>query len=168
MVVVLMGVCGCGKTAVGERLAAALGAPFFDADGFHPPENVEKMRSGSPLADADRRPWLERLNASMRDWNRGHESGFGAVLACSALRKSYRDQLRKGLDGQVRFVHLHGPRMLLEARMAARTGHYMPAGLLKSQLDTLELPAPEEGVLVVDIAPAPEDLARRIERALRA
>lgn len=168
MVVVLMGVCGCGKTAVGERLAAVLGAPFYDADGFHPPENVEKMRSGTPLTDADRRPWLERLNASMRKWNRGRESGFGAVLACSALRKSYRDRLREGLDGQVRLVHLHGSRELLEARLAARKGHYMPAGLLDSQLEILEWPAPDEGALPVDVSAAPEELARRIERMLRA
>lgn len=168
MIVVLMGVCGCGKTTVGELLATELGVPFQDGDGFHPPENVEKMRSGVPLTDADRRPWLEHLNAEMKAWNRGHENGFGAVLACSALRKSYRDILRNGLEGQAVFVLLHGSKALLEERMKARRGHYMPPGLLESQLATLEPPGPDEAVIEVDIDATPEAMAREIAGALAA
>jgi gluconokinase len=161
MIVVLMGVCGCGKTTVGELLAPMLGAPFFDGDGFHPPANVEKMRSGVPLTDADRRPWLERLNAEMKAWNRGHERGFGAVLACSALKKAYRDTLSKGLDGQAVFVLLHGAKDLLDQRMKGRRGHYMPPGLLESQLATLEIPGADEDALVVGIDATPVAMARQ-------
>lgn len=168
MIVVLMGVCGCGKTTVGEVLAPMLGAPFFDGDGFHPPANVEKMRSGVPLTDADRRPWLERLNAEMKAWNRGRANGVGAVLACSALRKTYRDVLRKGMEGRALFVLLHGSKPLLEQRMQARRGHYMPPGLLESQLATLEFPGTDEEVLTVDIGATPEALARRIAETLAA
>ncbi|MBI3830177.1 MAG: gluconokinase [Planctomycetes bacterium] len=166
MIVVLMGVCGCGKTTVGELLAPMLGAPFFDGDGFHPPANVEKMRSGVPLTDADRRPWLERLNAEMKGWNRGHAHEIGAVLACSALRKSYREMLGKGLADQAVFVLLHGPKALLEERMQARRGHYMPPGLLESQLATLELPGADEDALTVGIDAPPAALARQIAGVL--
>jgi gluconokinase len=136
MIVVVMGVCGCGKTTVGKALAAALGWRFFDADDFHPPANIEKMAAGIPLTDADRWPWLDRLAAEMGAIER---AGGHAVLACSALRQAYRDRL--AVAGDVRFVHLRGDRATIAARVAARPGHYMPATLVDSQFAALELPA---------------------------
>jgi gluconokinase len=136
MIVVVMGVCGCGKTTVGKALAAALGWRFFDADDFHPPANIEKMAAGIPLTDVDRWPWLDRLAAEMGAIER---AGGHAVLACSALRQAYRDRL--AVAGNVRFVHLRGDRATIAARVAARPGHYMPATLVDSQFAALELPA---------------------------
>lgn len=136
MIVVVMGVCGCGKTTVGKALAAALGWRFFDADDFHPPANIEKMAAGIPLTDVDRWPWLDRLAAEMGAIER---AGGHAVLACSALRQAYRDRL--AVAGDVRFVHLRGDRATIAARVAARPGHYMPATLVDSQFAALELPA---------------------------
>ena len=125
-----MGVAGCGKTTVGERLAAALGWPFAEGDRFHPQANVAKMAAGIPLEDADRWPWLRALADRIA---RAGARGARSVLACSALKRSYRDVLRTGGE-RVRFVHLHGDRAVLAARLAARTGHFFPAGLLDSQL----------------------------------
>jgi gluconokinase len=136
MIVVVMGVCGCGKTTVGKALAAALGWRFFDADDFHPPANIEKMAAGIPLTDTDRWPWLDRLAAELGAIER---AGGHAVLACSALRQAYRDRL--AVAGDVRFVHLRGDRATIAARVAARPGHYMPATLVDSQFAALELPA---------------------------
>jgi gluconokinase len=136
MIVVVMGVCGCGKTTVGKALAAALGWRFFDADDFHPPANIEKMAAGIPLTDTDRWPWLDRLAAEMGAIER---AGGHAVLACSALRQAYRDRLT--VAGDVRFAHLRGDRATIVARVAARPGHYMPATLVDSQFAALELPA---------------------------
>jgi carbohydrate kinase (thermoresistant glucokinase family) len=136
MIVVVMGVCGCGKTSVGEALAGELGWPFFDADDFHPLENVEKMAAGLPLADADRWPWLDRLTEAMAAvlQQRSH-----AVFACSALRQAYRDRLARA--GDVRFVHLQGDRTTIAARIAGRQHRYMPLSLLDSQFADLEAPA---------------------------
>ena len=144
MIVVVMGVCGCGKSTVGAALAAAMGWPFFDADGFHPPANVAKMAAGIPLTDEDRAPWLDRLAAEMGAIER---AGGSAVLACSALKAAYRDRL--AVAGDVRFVHLTGDRATIVARVAARTGHYMPAALVDSQFAALEPPA---GAIDIDIA----------------
>ena len=127
-----MGVSGCGKSTVGQLLAARLGCQFLDADEFHPPENVAKMAAGTPLTDADRQPWLELLNAKLR----GLES---AVLACSALKESYRQILSRGLSG-CRFVHLCGSTDLIRARLEKRRHRYMPASLLESQFAALEPP----------------------------
>ncbi|MBK6337748.1 MAG: gluconokinase [Betaproteobacteria bacterium] len=143
MIVVVMGVCGCGKTTVGEALAAAFGWPFFDADNFHPAANVAKMAAGIPLTDDDRWPWLDRLAAEMGALER---RGGNAVLACSALKQAYRDRLAAA--GKLRFVHLRGDRATLAARIAARRDHYMPPTLLDSQLATLEPPV---GAIDVDI-----------------
>jgi gluconokinase len=144
----LMGVSGCGKSSVGHRLAAALNVPYVEADEFHPPENVARMAAGTPLTDADRQGWLlalrDRLAHSLAQ-------GRGAVLGCSALKRSYRDILRTGAP-QLRLVHLHGSRALLAARLAARRDHYMPASLLDSQLATLQVPEPDEDALRVDIS----------------
>jgi gluconokinase len=144
VIVVVMGVSGCGKSTVGALLAQRLGAEFLDADEFHPPENVAKMASGMPLGDADRRPWLERLNAELR--KRQH-----AVLACSALKESYRGALAEGID--CRFVHLRGSIELIRSRMTQRQHRYMPASLLESQFAALEAPA---RAIEVDIAQPPE------------
>jgi gluconokinase len=138
-----MGVCGSGKTAVGEALAGALGWPFFDADDFHPPANVAKMAAGQPLDDADRWPWLDRLAEEMRAIL---ARGGHAVLACSALKRAYRDRLQRA--GDVRIVYLKGDEATIAARLAARRHKYMPASLLPSQFAALEEPG---DALVVDI-----------------
>lgn len=134
-VIVVMGVSGSGKTTLGQKLAGALGLPFFDGDDYHPPENIQKMSAGIPLGDADRQGWLQRLNQLARS----HEDN-GAVIACSALKERYRRLLEEGLEKRVHWVYLKGSYEELLERMAGREGHFMPAGLLKSQLETLEEP----------------------------
>ena len=158
MIVVLMGVSGSGKTTVGRALAAALGSAFIEGDAFHPAANVEKMRRGEPLGDADRWPWLKALAAELAR-HAGH--GEGAVLACSALRRSYREVLAAPCPG-LRFVHLDGDKALIERRLRARTGHYMPAGLLASQYAVLEPPAADEPGFRVDVNAAPEAIVALI------
>ena len=138
--VVVMGVSGSGKTTVAVELARRLGWEFAEGDDHHPPANVEKMRSGVPLDDADREPWLRALAR----WIGAHErAGTSCVLTCSALKRSYRDLLRSGNDA-VWFVHVDVPEAVLAERLAARTGHYMPASLLGSQLAALEPLADDE------------------------
>ncbi|OBJ02959.1 gluconokinase [Mycobacterium sp. 1465703.0] len=140
--VVVMGVSGSGKSTVGAALAARLGVPFVDADALHPPANIAKMTAGQPLDDDDRYPWLEKVG----EWLADHRDG--AVASCSALKRKYRDQLRAHCP-DVEFVHLSGSAELIGGRLAARTGHFMPAALLRSQLDTLEpLGADEAGITV--------------------
>ena len=156
MIVVVMGVSGSGKSTIGEPLAEHLGWPFFDADEFHPPENVAKMASGVPLTDADRWPWLALLNAKLK-------SEQNAVLACSALTQAYRDALAKDLS-DCRFVHLRGSIELIRARLAERKHRYMPASLLDSQFATLEPPA---NAIDVDIAQAPGSCVEAIAEQLR-
>ena len=143
MILVLMGVCGSGKTTVGEVLAQELAWPFFDADDFHPEGNVAKMASGQPLTDADRWPWLDGIAEEMR---RVLARGDHAVLACSALKDVYRSRLQRA--GDVRIVYLKGDQATIAARLAERHHKYMPASLLPSQFAALEEPA---GALVVDI-----------------
>ena len=149
-----MGVSGCGKSSVGRLLAERLGCGFLDADEFHPPANVAKMAAGTPLADEDRWPWLRILNAKLKD--REH-----AVLACSALKQSYREVLLQGLD-DCRVVHLRGSIELIRARLTERRHRYMPASLLESQFAALEAP---QGAIDIDIAPPP---ARCVEVILAA
>jgi gluconokinase len=141
--VVIMGVSGCGKSSVGEGLAARLGIPYHDGDDLHPPANVEKMRTGVPLSDGDRWPWLDRVAEVLA-------KDAPVIVGCSALRRVYRDRLRAGAGGPVRFIHLTGSRDLIAGRMAARTGHYMPPSLLDSQFAALEAPGPNEA-LAIDI-----------------
>jgi gluconokinase len=143
VILVTMGVSGCGKTTVGEALAASLGWTFYDADDFHPEANVAKMAAGRPLEDSDRWPWLDRIAEALRGVL---ERGGHAVLACSALKQAYRDRLRR--VGDVRFVYLKGDAATISARIAARTHKYMPPSLLPSQFATLEVPA---DAFVVDI-----------------
>lgn len=162
--VVVMGVSGCGKSTVGRLIAQALQRPYLEGDAFHPPENVARMAAGTPLTDADRQGWLHALAGELAATQR---SGSGAVLACSALKRSYRDMLRSGMP-DLAFVHLQGSRELLEARMAQRSGHYMPASLLQSQLATLEPPPADERAVTLDIATGPDALAQAALRWLRA
>ena len=150
-----MGVSGCGKSTIGQLLASRLGCPFLDADEFHPPGNVAKMAAGTPLTDADRQPWLELLNGKLR-------AQKNTVLACSALKDSYRQILSKGLD-DCRLVHLRGSVELIRARLAERKHRYMPASLLDSQFATLEPPV---GALAVDVAQPPARCVEAIVAAL--
>lgn len=148
-VIVVMGVSGSGKTTVGTALAERLGVDYAEADTFHPKANIDKMSSGHPLNDEDRRPWLEAIAA----WIRDHQSS-GGVVTSSALKYRYRDILRSG--GDVWFLHLHGDRDLLADRMKTRSGHFMPVSLLDSQLADLEPLQPDEFGLIADIAKKPE------------
>lgn len=143
---VVMGVSGCGKTSVGEGLATLLGAPFVEGDALHPRANVAKMASGVPLVDADRWPWLHAIAARI-----AAEPDPVIVVSCSALKRAYRDLLRAEAGRPVGFVYLHGEEAVLSARMHARKGHFMPAGLLASQLATLEDPRGEPGVVALDV-----------------
>lgn len=146
---VVMGVSGCGKSSVGRRLARALGLDFIEGDELHPPHNVALMAAGTPLTDADRADWLAEIAVRLRA---AHTAGRGLVVACSALKRSYRDVLRAPCPGLC-FIHLHGTPDLLRQRVKARTGHYMPPSLLLSQLATLEPPGPDEAALSIDVSP---------------
>jgi gluconokinase len=159
-----MGVCGCGKSTVGERLARELGATFIEGDAFHPPANVARMAAGIALTDEDRQGWLEALAAQLAAAHRG---GRSVVLACSALKRRYRDALRQGAP-DLRVVHLHGKREMLAARLAERQGHYMPASLLESQLATLEAPGPDERAITLDAGAPTETLVQRALAQLQA
>jgi gluconokinase len=162
-VIVVMGVAGTGKTTVGRLLATALGLPFAEGDAFHPAANVAKMSAGIPLDDADRRPWLD----AVAEWIGERGPADGGVVAASALKRAYRDRLRRTAPGAV-FVHLTGERPLIERRMAARTGHFMPTTLLDSQFAALEpLRADERGV-AVDVSGSPEEITERVLAALAA
>jgi gluconokinase len=161
---VVMGVSGSGKSTVASGLAEALGLGFIDGDGLHSPESVARMQAGTPLTDADRWPWLARIAARLAD---EAEWPDGLVIACSALRRAYRDRIRAGAPG-VRFVFLDGPAELIRARMAGRSGHYMPESLLASQLATLERPGAEEAdVHRLDIAQPAADVIEAAVRRLR-
>lgn len=162
-IVVVMGVAGAGKTTVGRRLAELLAQPFHEGDVFHPPANVAKMSGGTPLDDADRLPWLNAIAAAI---DRARDEGQGMVVACSALKRMYRDILI-GPRADVRLAYLRGSRALIEARMAARRDHFMPPALLPSQFATLEEPGPAENPIVVDVAGAPESIAAAIAAAVR-
>jgi gluconokinase len=144
---VVMGVSGCGKSEVGQRLARALGVRFLEGDAYHSASNVAKMASGIPLDDDDRADWLRTLQAEIAA---ARSRGEGLVLACSALKRRYRDLLRAA-DPELRFAHLSGPRDLIAQRMLARTAHYMPASLLDSQLRDLEPLQQDEAGLLLDI-----------------
>lgn len=149
-VIVVMGVCGVGKTSVAKRLAQQLDGLYVEADDFHPVGNVEAMRSGSPLTDDMRKPWLVGLARAMKRESLANPNQ-PIVAACSALKKSYRDILREDLADAF-FVFLHAERDLIGRRMAARTDHFMPLSLLDSQLETLELPLPTEAHVAIDVS----------------
>lgn len=155
MIVVVMGVTGAGKTTVGRLLAPALGCDFLDADDYHPAANVAKMRAGHALTDEDRRPWLARLNQVLREYA---ARSAGVVLACSALKQRYRDQLLAALPGS-RLVYLRGTKALIAARLEARREHFMDPALLDSQFAALEEPA---DAIVADIDGPPEAIAAAV------
>lgn len=161
-VIVVMGVSGSGKSTIASMLAHRLDWPFEDADWFHPPANVEKMQSGVPLTDEDRWPWLRAIAAWIDETRAAGQHG---VLACSALKRSYRDILVGGRS-DVRIVYLTGGRELIARRMAARSGHFMPPGLLDSQFETLEEPGPDENPIVVSIDARPREIVDVIVREL--
>lgn len=163
IVIVLMGVSGVGKTTIGTLLADRLGWGYAEGDSYHPPENVEKMRAGTPLDDTDRAPWLAAIAADIDRWR---ASGQGMVVACSALKRAYRDILI-GDRPDVRLVRLAGDEELIRARMEKRTDHYMPPSLLASQLATLEPPAEGEAAITVDVTWAPERCVDHILSALQ-
>ena len=151
---VVMGVSGSGKSLIGSAFASALGVDFVEGDQYHSAENVRRMKAGIPLTDKDRETWLRSLAARLR---KARDAGNGLVIACSALKRSYRDMLRAEAK-DLRFVFLKGQRGLIAERLASRRGHFMPASLLESQLDTLEEPSPDENAWVCDITESPENL----------
>ena len=149
MTYVVMGVSGSGKSLVGEALAQTLGLTFAEGDTLHPKANVEKMSRGIPLDDTDRFPWLDKIGKEIAS---SLALGKGIVISCSALKKVYRDRLRGFAGGQLTFVFLKGSEEVLAPRMSARTGHFMPPSLLKSQLATLEDPSGEDKIITIDIS----------------
>jgi len=159
MVIVLMGVAGSGKTTIGEKLAAALGWSFRDADDFHPPANVAKMSAGTPLTDADRAPWLAAIRAHI---DACLARGEGSVVTCSALKERYRAVLLAD-PARVKLVFLTGSPALLAERIGGRKGHFMKPEMLRSQLDALETP---RDALTVDITPPPDAIVAHIRHAL--
>jgi carbohydrate kinase (thermoresistant glucokinase family) len=159
MVLVLMGVSGCGKTTIGKMLADKLSCTFYDGDDYHPESNIKKMAGGQPLNDSDRLPWLKKLNNILSECN---ESGRDAVLACSALKKTYRDLISKDIDG-LQFVFLKGDFNLINERMQKRKDHYMKADMLRSQFEILEEP---DNVVVMDINDLPSNIVTSILRVI--
>lgn len=157
--IVVMGVSGCGKSSVGKRLADHVGCRFVEGDAIHPPANVEKMRLGVPLEDADRWSWLDALGRELA-------AAGDVVLSCSALKRSYRQRLRAFAGRPLTFVLLHGTRALLVSRLTGRKGHFMPLSLLDSQLATLELPTGESDVLTIGIDQPPERIVAKTMAAL--
>jgi gluconokinase len=161
--VVVMGVTGTGKSTVARHLARDLGVELVEGDDHHPPGNIAKMSVGMPLTDEDRRPWLEELAGVVAD---AHARGESTVLACSALRRAYRDTLRGDLGpAGMLFVHLHAPRAVLARRMQRRT-HFMPPSLLRSQLDTLEPLEPDEAGVTVDVTRPVDEVLRHARAAV--
>ena len=150
---IVMGVCGVGKSTIAKMLADRLGWQFFDADDFHPPANISKLKHAIPLNDEDRRPWLESLGKMLKF---EIAAGRHPVMACSALKRRYREMLRTNGDG-IKIVYLHGSAEFIMERLQARKGHFMPPALLTTQLDALEDPSGEPDVIPVDISLTPED-----------
>ncbi len=155
---VVMGVGGSGKTVIGSALALALDLEFVEGDEYHPPENVARMRAGIPLTDDDRAGWLRALAARLAE---AHSKGSGLAMACSALKRSYRDVLRTA-SPDVRFVYLRASRSLVAERVERRHGHFLPASLVDSQFETLEEPSPDEDAWVVEVSEAPHVLVARL------
>jgi gluconokinase len=162
--VVVMGVSGAGKSTVGRLIAERLDCPFRDADSFHPQANIEKMARGQPLDDEDRWPWLRAIAT----WIAEHRAaGTVCVVTCSALKRVYRDLVTDKQCAEVRLVYLKGDIDLIAARLKARTGHFMPPALLRSQFDALEEPRADEPAIAVTIDETPEEIALTVIRALR-
>jgi carbohydrate kinase (thermoresistant glucokinase family) len=162
MIVVVFGVSGVGKTTVGKLLAQELGWKFYEADDFHPTANIEKMKNGIPLTDEDRQPWLDRLRQLIERCLAAEQN---AVLACSALKKAYRDRLR--VSGEVKFVFLRASRARVAKQLDRRRGHFMPAKLLDSQFADLEEPHPPEPALTFEVTDDVNDLVAQIKTELQ-
>jgi gluconokinase len=161
VIVIVFGVSGAGKTTIGKRLAEELGWQFLEADDFHPRANIDKMRSGHPLADEDRWPWLERLREQITSSVSAKEN---AVLACSALKRAYRDRLRVSDD--VKFIFLRGDYALIENQLRHRHGHFMNPDLLRSQFADLEEPRSDEDALTIELGRTPQELVEEIKAKL--
>ena len=160
--IIVMGVSGCGKSSMGDALAARLGLPYIEGDALHPAENVAKMSKGTPLTDEDRWPWLAVVGQAVST------PAEGAIASCSSLKRVYRDLLRREAGEDLVFVFLHGTRELLLSRMQHRPGHFMPASLLDSQLATLEPPGADENVIPVDCAEPLEEAVSRVAALIAA
>ena len=158
---IIMGVSGCGKSTVGERLGARTRIPFIEGDTLHPPRNVALMAAGTPLTDEDRAGWLDDIASRFG----ALKADAGLIISCSALKRKYRDRLLAACP-DLRFIHLHGDKTLLEQRLQYRTGHYMPPSLLTSQLQTLEPPSSDEPAITLDIALPTDQLVEQIEQQL--
>ena len=158
MIIQVIGVSGCGKTTIARKLSEAMGLPYYDADDFHPQENIDKMSSGQPLTDKDRASWLDTLSKNLQHW----EKEGGAILACSALKEKYREILAQGLD-QCYWIFLSGSYELILERMNKRKDHYMSGEMLRSQFETLEVPA--YGIHI-DIQKSPEEIIATIKSSL--
>jgi gluconokinase len=161
VVIIIFGVSGAGKTTVGKVLAEQLGWRFLEADEFHPAANIEKMRNGHPLTDEDRWPWLDCLRNQIE---RSLSAGENAVLACSALKRAYRDHVR--LSDEIKFVFLRGDYALVEKQLRSRHGHFMNAALLQSQFDDLEEPQLNENVLTIQLGRTPQEIVEEIKTNL--
>ncbi|MDP5031260.1 MAG: gluconokinase [Paraglaciecola sp.] len=159
MIVIVCGVSGTGKSTVGKLLAEALQLPFLDADDFHPQSNVQKMQQGIALDDKDRQPWLETIAIELAAW----ESLSGGVLACSALKASYRETLRSKCKKEIRWIILHGSTELLTQRLSSRQGHFFDPRLLSSQLNTLEV---SDDAWVIDVQSSPDEIVKTILQGL--
>ena len=157
--IVIMGVAGCGKSSVGAALSHATAIPYRDGDDLHPAANVAKMAAGSPLTDTDRWPWLDLVAAELA-------RSAPLMIGCSALKRAYRDRIRAGAGGPVLFIHLSGSRAVIEARMAARKNHFMPASLLDSQFAALEPPGTDEPHLTIDIDQPLAAIVARLRQSL--
>ena len=155
---IVFGVSGAGKTTIGKLLTQELGWPFYEADDFHSHANIDKLRRGIPLTDDDRWPWLEKLRRLIK---RSLEAGENAVLACSALKRAYRERLR--VSDQVKFVFLHGDYALIEKQLRQRRGHFMNPELLRSQFADLEEPKPDEHVITVELGRTPEEVVEEMK-----
>ncbi len=152
--IIVMGATSCGKTSVGEKLAATLVVPFIEGDTLHPAANIEKMSRGTALNDEDRWPWLERIGTAL-------QGDTAKVASCSALKRVYRQRLATAAGRPIAYVFLHGTRDLLASRIAARRNHFMPSSLLDSQLAVLEPPTPEEGAMTFDIRLTVDEIVKR-------
>lgn len=150
-----MGVSGSGKTTIGQKLSAKTGFSFYDADYFHPQENIDKMKAGEPLTDEDRWPWLDNIHEFV---SKQLQTG-SLIFACSALKQAYRERLSRNIEYQCRWVYLNGSYETILERMQNRTGHYMPAALLQSQFDALEIPPHQ---IEIDITKDPEEMVEEI------
>ncbi|OGB20685.1 MAG: gluconokinase [Burkholderiales bacterium RIFCSPLOWO2_02_FULL_57_36] len=159
-----MGVSGCGKSEIGRRLARRLGLAYIEGDEHHSPESISRMAAGMPLTDDDRHEWLLTLQSLVR---RAAQRNQGLVLTCSALKRRYRDMLRAG-DPALEFIHLHGDPALIAARMKQRTGHFMPAELLESQLRDLEPLAADQRAIRIDIDAEPDAIVDQIVQKIAA